>query len=411
MFRPPEMSHPCSVDSARNDREPAEGSSILIAGAGIFGLAAAWELRRRGWTVTVLDPGPIPRPSAASTDVSKIVRADYGADHLYTEMAEAALAGWDRWNARWGASLYHEDGFVVLASEPMSPGGFEYESFESLRRRGHPVERLTSVDRTTTAPAWSPIAYPDGYLNRRAGWVESAAVVARVANEARAAGVRIVENTAVGELLPGSEQVAGVRTREGAVHAADFVLIAAGAWTPKLLPHLSDVLWTTGQPVVHVEAGTDPRWRAPMFPVWAADIARTGWYGFPALPNGALKIGHHGSGDPVDPDSPRTVPADHERRVREFLREQLPGLADAPIRESRLCLYCDSFDGDFLIDHDPGHPGLVVAAGDSGHGFKFAPILGPLIADIVERRPNAWAPRFRWRARGPDRREAARAEV
>ena len=404
------MSHLLSIDSSRQDHEPAGRSSILIAGAGIFGLTAAWELRRRGWTVTVLDPGPIPRPSAASTDVSKVVRADYGADHLYTDMADAALAGWDRWNARWGAPLYHEDGFVVLASEPMSPGGFEYESFERLRHRGHPVERLTGVDRTTTLPAWSPLAYPDGYVNRRAGWVESAAVVARVANEARAAGVRIVENTTVGELLPGSGQVTGVRTREGSVHSADFVLIAAGAWTPKLLPHLGGVLWTTGQPVVHVEAGSDPRWRAPMFPVWAADIARTGWYGFPALPNGALKIGHHGSGHPVDPDAPRAVPADHERRVREFLREQLPGLADAPIRESRLCLYCDSFDGDFLIDHDPGHPGLVVAAGDSGHGFKFAPILGPLIADVVERRPNAWAPRFRWRSRGPDRREAARSD-
>ena len=402
------MSSPFSIDSSRADREPA---SILIAGAGIFGLTAAWELRRRDWTVTVLDPGPIPRPSAASTDVSKIVRADYGADHLYTDMADAALAGWDRWNARWGASLYHEDGFVVLASRRMSPGGFEYESFESLRRRGHPVERLTSVDRATTVPAWSPRAYPDGYVNRRAGWVESAAVVARIADEARLAGVRIVEHSTVGELLPGSGPVTSVRTREGAVHSADFVLIAAGAWTPKLLPHLGDVLWTTGQPVVHVEAGTDPRWRAPMFPVWAADIAQTGWYGFPALLNGTLKIGHHGSGHPVDPDAPRTVPADHERRVREFLREQLPGLGDAPIRESRLCLYCDSFDGDFLIDHDPGRPGLVVAAGDSGHGFKFAPILGPLIADVVERRPNAWAARFRWRSRGPDRREAARADV
>jgi sarcosine oxidase len=386
-------------------------SSILIAGAGIFGLTAAWELRLRGWTVTVLDPGPIPRPSAASTDVSKIVRADYGADHLYTDMAEAAVAGWDRWNARWEAPLYHEDGFVVLASEGMSPGGFEYESFESLRLRGHPVERLTGVDRTTTVPAWSPIAYPDGYLNRRAGWVESAAVVSRIVNEARAAGVRIVENATVSELLPASGQVTSVRTGEGAVLSAGLVLIAAGAWTPRLLPHLSDVMWTTGQPVVHVEAGSDPRWRAPMFPVWAANIARTGWYGFPALPNGALKIGHHGSGHPVDPDGPRRAPADHERRVRDFLRAHLPALADAPICESRLCLYCDTFDGDFWIDHDPARPGLVVAAGDSGHGFKFAPILGPLIADVVERHPNAWAPRFRWRSRGSDRREAARADV
>src|SRR5688500_17123556 len=135
--------------------------SILIIGGGIFGFTAAWELRLREWTVTVLDPGTIPGPSAASTDVSKIVRADYGADHLYTDMAEAALAGWDRWNARWQPPLYHQDGFVVLASEPMAPGGFEYESFECLRRRGQPVERLTRLDRASMVPAWSAIAYPD----------------------------------------------------------------------------------------------------------------------------------------------------------------------------------------------------------------------------------------------------------
>ncbi len=385
--------------------------SILIIGGGIFGCTAAWELRLRGWTVTVLEPGPVPRPSAASTDVSKIVRADYGADHLYTGMAEAALAGWDRWNARWQPPLYHQDGFVVLASEPMAPGGFEHESFESLRRRGQPVERLTEVDRASTVPAWSSSAYPDGYLNRRAGWVESGAVVTRVADEARRAGVLILENTTFSDLIPASGSVTGVRTREGAVHSADFVLVAAGAWTPKLLPQLTDVMWTTAQPVVHVDAGSDPRWRAPVFPVWAADIARTGWYGFPALSNGALKIGHHGSGRPVDPDGARVTPADHEPRVRDFLREHLPALAEAPICESRLCLYCDTFDGDFWIDHDPDRPGLIVAAGDSGHGFKFAPILGALIADVVERRPNGWAPRFRWRSRGPDRREAARAEV
>jgi sarcosine oxidase / L-pipecolate oxidase len=385
--------------------------SVLIAGAGIFGLTAAWELRLRGWTVTVLDPGPIPRPSAASTDVSKIVRADYGADDLYTDMGQAALAGWDRWNTRWPLPLFHQDGFVVLASEPMAPGGFEYESFERLQRRGQPVERLATIDRSLVAPAWSADAYPDGYFNRRAGWVESGAVVSRVADEARMAGVQIVENTSLSEVLPVSGRVTGVRTREGTIHTPDVVLIAAGAWTPKLLPELSDVMWTTGQPVVHVDAGSDRRWRAPLFPVWAADIARTGWYGLPALPNGALKIGHHGSGRPVDPDDPRTMPAEHEQRVRDFLRAHLPALADAPIRESRLCLYCDTFDGDFWIDHDPDRPGLVVAAGDCGHGFKFAPILGPLIADVVERRPNPWASRFRWRSRDRDRREAARADV
>ena len=145
------------------------------------------------------------------------MRADYGADHLYTEMAEAALAGWDGWNARWQTPLYHEDGFVVLASEPMAPGGFEYESFESLRLRGHPVERLTGVDRASIVPAWSPIAYPDGYLNRRAGWVESGAVVTRVADEARSGrganrGEHHVQRAAAG-VGPRDERAARAKER------------------------------------------------------------------------------------------------------------------------------------------------------------------------------------------------------
>jgi glycine/D-amino acid oxidase-like deaminating enzyme len=384
---------------------------ILIVGGGIFGLTAAWELRLRGWSVTVLDAGQIPASSAASTDVSKIVRMDYGGDGLYTRMGEAAMKGWDAWNARWRPPLYHEDGFVLLASEPMSPGGFEHESFTLLRRRGHPVERLTEIDRGSRVPAWSAQDYPDGYVNTRAGWVESGAVVTRVAEEACAAGVRTIEHAAVDALTSTGGRISGVRTRDGAMHSADMVLVAAGAWTPSLLPYLDGVMWTTGQPVVHVDAGDDARWRAPAFPVWAADIAQTGWYGFPALPSGALKIGHHGAGARVDPNGPRSIPEDHLVRVRSFLRGHLPALAAAPIRETRLCLYCDTFDGDFWIDHDPDRPGLVVAAGDSGHGFKFAPVLGRLIADVVERKPNEWADRFRWRVRERDRREAARADV
>ena len=113
-------------------------SSALVIGAGVFGLTTACELRRRRWTVTVVDAGRVPREEAASTDVSKIVRMDYGADALYTAMAESAMPGWDEWNARWSPPLYHQDGFVLLASEPMRPGGFEFESYSLLKGRGHP---------------------------------------------------------------------------------------------------------------------------------------------------------------------------------------------------------------------------------------------------------------------------------
>ncbi len=383
--------------------------SIVIVGAGVFGLTAAWELSTRGWTVDVLDAGSVPQPLAASTDISKVVRMDYGADEFYTALAEAALAGWDAWNTRWSPPLFHDVGFLLLAGAPMRSGGFEHDSMRVLAGRGYAVERLRDDDIARRFAGWSRGKYPEGYFNPRAGWVESGNVTVRLAAEAQASGARLHTRTACSRLLEDRGRVIGVATRTGEVLRGDLVVVAAGAWTPHLLPELADVMWTTGQPVIHLDAGPSPEWRPPRFPVWAADIANTGWYGFPASADNTLKIGHHGAGRRVHPDDERTVLPSEVERCRAFLRGSLAALAEAAIKATRLCLYCDTFDGDFWIDHHPGRPGLVVAAGDSGHAFKFAPILGRLIADVVERRPNPWAHRFGWRSRTRDATEAARA--
>jgi glycine/D-amino acid oxidase-like deaminating enzyme len=290
----------------------------------------------------------------------------------------------------------------------MRPGGYEYDSYALVTGRGHRLERLDARAIAARFPAWSPAVYVDGYFNPRAGWAESGRVVAALAAEARSAGVAIA-TAAFERLVEHGSRVTGIRTVTGDTLAADCVLVAAGAWTPSLLPELGRVMWATGQPVVHLAATPAAAWQAPRFPVWGADLSNTGWYGFPALADGTLKIGHHAEGRRVHPDEPRTVGREHGEAVRAFVADSLPALAGAPIVATRLCLYCDTFDGNFWIDHDPDRPGLVVAAGDSGHGFKFAPVLGPLVADVVERRPNPWAARFAWRARGADDKEAARA--
>jgi glycine/D-amino acid oxidase-like deaminating enzyme len=238
----------------------------VIVGAGVFGLTATCELRARGWIVDVIDPGPVPRPTAASTDISKVIRMDYGADDFYTAMAETALAGWDRWNARWRPPLYHQDGFLLLAGGAMQPGGFECDSMHALARHGYPVQGLGDVGRRDRFPAWLPEKYPNGYFNPRAGWAESGKVVARLADEARASGAQLREGGQFAQLLEAHGCVTGVRTTDGEEICGDLVLVAAGAWTPSLLTELSDVMWTTGQPVIHFDAGASPRWRAPLFP-------------------------------------------------------------------------------------------------------------------------------------------------
>jgi sarcosine oxidase len=379
-----------------------------VVGAGVFGVSAAIELKHRGGPVTLLDPGPVPRDVAASTDITKAVRMDYGRDELYMRMAEDSLEGWDRWNARWGEPLYHEDGFLFLSSVPMEPGGFEHDSFVLLRKRGHRPERLDAAAIAARHPDWAPGRYVDGYFNPRAGWAESGRVVERLAAEARSAGVEIVEGTGFARLLDEGSRVRGVETSDGRAIEADVVIVAAGAWTPFLLPHLVDVMEVVGQPVLHFGPSDPARFRPPRFRPFAADLQAKGWYGFPATRAGIVKIAHHGRGIPIHPDAPRVVGPEHEPRFRAFLNDAIPPLADAPLVGSRLCLYCDTWDGNFWIDHDPDREGLVVASGGSGHGFKFAPVLGAVIADVVERRENPYAPRFAWRARGAISTEHAR---
>src|SRR5437868_15047781 len=93
-------------------------SNVLVVGAGIFGITTALEMKARGYHVAVLDPGPLPHPLAASTDISKVVRMEYGADDTYMEMAEQAYDGWLQWNAELGETLFHNVGVLVLTRTP-----------------------------------------------------------------------------------------------------------------------------------------------------------------------------------------------------------------------------------------------------------------------------------------------------
>lgn len=364
---------------------------VLVIGGGIFGVTCALELRARGCDVTLADPGPLPHPLAESTDTSKIVRSDYGADEDYTELAERAIDGWRRWNAAWPVPRYHETGVAFLTRTPMQPGGFEHDSFTLLARRGHHVERLDAAAIAARFPAYRAGAYVDGYFHREGGWAESGAVVAHLLVEAISAGVTVLGDCPIDRIVD-EGAVSG-----SAVLRADAIAVCAGAWTPLLVPELARDLRAVGQPVFHLRPDDRAAFVDVHFPVFGADIARTGYYGFPAQHDGIVKIANHGTGIQLAPDAPRHVTGDQELALREFLRDSFPGLATAPIVSRRLCVYCDTRDAHFWIARHPLRPTLTVATGGSGHAFKFAPVLGALIADTVLGIAHPLAHKFRWR--------------
>lgn len=374
---------------------------FIVVGAGIFGVVAALELRARGHAVTLIDPGPIPAPLAASTDISKVVRMEYGRDRDYMALMEEARAGWLRWNERWAADgtgpLYHESGVLMVTRDPMAPGGFEHDSYRMLLARGHRPERLDTATITGRYPAWSTGRFVDGFYHRKGGYAESGAVVAALARQARADGITVCEGVRMTALIEEAGRVRGVRTDQGQELDAGAVVLATGAWAGTMHQPLSGAIRASGHPVFHLRPADPTLFRAERFPTFTADVARTGYYGFPVNAQGVVKIGSHALGRMIDPDAPRQLAPGAETRLRSFLHDTVPALADAPVVYTRLCLYADTQDEDFWIAPDPERIGLTVAGGGSGHGFKFAPVLGGLIADAATGAGNPALGRFRWR--------------
>jgi glycine/D-amino acid oxidase-like deaminating enzyme len=371
---------------------------VIVVGGGIFGITGALALRARGREVLLFDPGPLPHPLAASTDISKAVRMDYGADEDYVAHMERALEGWRAWNSRWTRPLFHETGTLFVCRAPMERGGFEYESYTTLTRRGHLLQRLDAGALRQRFPAWSSGAYVDGYFNPCGGYAQSGDVVAELVREAHAAGVELRAGTTFVHLAERGSRVVGIVTEGGDQVDGDRVVIATGAWTPFLFKEMRACMRSVGQPVFHLKPEDPSLFHPSRFPVFGADIARSGYYGFPASADGVVKIANHGIGRAMHPESAdRAVTQGEEASLRAFLDDTFPALAPARLVHTRVCLYCDTHDEHFWIACDPNREGLVVCTGGSGHAFKFAPLLGEWIADAVEGAPNASLGKFRWR--------------
>ena len=165
------------------------------------------------------------------------------------------------------------------------------------------------------------------------------------------------------------------------------------------MPELHPYIQITGHPVFHLKPVDPAPFTPPNLAVFAADIANTGWYGFPFHPKEkVVKIANHGVGLPIHPNQDERVVYDSDiRHFRSFLADTLPSLVEAPIVYTRRCCYTDTLDGHFWIDHHPTIKGLTVGSGGSGHGLKMGPVVGKMIAAKALRQSHKWSERYLWR--------------
>ena len=219
------------------------------------------------------------------------------------------------------------------------------------------------------------------------------------------------------------QTVKGIETVDGKTHAGELVIVAAGGWTPRLVHQADRLLETTAGSIVIFKISKErqglwEKYDPKNFPVWSwkmSDYKRGtsagGLYGLPRTKDGLIKFGFRGAkwtnytwetteaGREVS--YPKTdledVPEKALEAVRSFCQENLPDLLELELQRGRLCWYTDSVDNSFLIDRVPGVDGLMVASGGSGHGFKFLPVLGKHVVDIIEGKVTDYTKLFSWR--------------
>ena len=183
---------------------------------------------------------------------------------------------------------------------------------------------------------------------------------------------------------PEATTVVELRTTHGEVIAADRFVFACGAWLPDLFPSvLGSRIRPTRQVVAYfgVPAG-DGRYHATRMPAWIDFPA--GIYGTPDIDGRGVKVGIDEHGGPIDVDAADRVPdAQSLERARAWLAHRVPGLAGAPVVETRVCAYENTDTGDFILDRHPGYDNIWIVGGGSGHGFKHGPAVGELAAHMV----------------------------
>ena len=351
---------------------------IAIIGAGVMGAAAACELARNGARVALIDQAQLPNPRAASTDHSKVFRFAYP-DTLYARLAVEALAAWRALEAETGARLLTPTGLLLMGK---AESRVESETAAALQALGLDAEMRTNAEAAARFPQFNPAAFAHAVLDPSGAITNAERAVRTMIALARERGVAILESVRVAGVEQAASAKVRIITEAGGPILCRRALIASGPWTRRLLPFLASRLVTTRQEVVYFE----PRSHHEAFTVGRFPIFidfGSGFYGFPIHPANSMKIGNHHRGQPVEMDDESAVGDEFIVRCREFFAEFIPVLATADVRETRICVYNNTPDDDFIIDWHPDVENVLLATGFSGHGFKFGPVVGRISAELL----------------------------
>ncbi|KAH3669509.1 hypothetical protein OGAPHI_001630 [Ogataea philodendri] len=433
---------------------------VIIVGSGVFGLSTAYHLAQNPENqVLVLDRldlaairyDSLKGADGASCDINKIFRASYGDDALYEKLAYQAQDVWLQWNSEIEQGLYKDAGFGekdilldncgFLRMFKESISDYEKDTINTMAKNGRRDVQVLTTDQADMdrirGTRWEKMMDPANRKARALPYVGVLETTGGFTHASRAIYFLYTKCTAMkniqfatgqaGEFVrfatdtADPQTVLGVVTADGQQYLGDRVLLACGGWNTSLLPELEGLVQSTFGSVGILQLPPDrkdlwSKFDSQNFPVWSwemEDSSQGGVYGFPHNGSGLLKFGFratkwtrhtncHGRCLSVPAtastdDKLTGIPLVALNRFKTVLLDNFPELKGLRFTKTRVCWYSDSWDDNFIIDYVPGYKNLVVATGDSGHGFKHTPVIGQHIVDVLEQNRTEYTDLFRWR--------------
>jgi len=364
--------------SESNVSETAKSSDVIVIGGGAMGCATAWQLAARGVTVRLIEQFAIGHELGSSHGYSRIIRRAYFEHPDYVPLVDRAYELWRQLEHETQEKLLAITGIVEIGSPE---GALLKGSSLSCALHNIPHEKLSADELRKRFPQF---VIPDWM---RAIWQKDAGILAvercilALRAEAKKRGALIHEEEEVLGITSNASGVS-VQTRKDTYHGAKAV-VCAGPWAGRVLADLKLPLVVTRQAMGFYKPLERAPFEAGTFPLFLMDLPGHNFYGFPFFGIDCVKVAHHHGGRIVTPDTvDRSFNAEDDLLLREFLENHIP-LAAGSLQLGKVCLYTCTPDMDFILDAHPLQKNVFIAAGFSGHGFKFSTAVGEVMADLA----------------------------
>jgi monomeric sarcosine oxidase len=369
------------------------GPRVAIVGGGTMGLAAAWALARRGAQVELFERHGHIHTHGGHGGHTRVIRHAYHEGSDYVGLVTRADHEWSRLGERVDDQLLVRCGLLEF-------GPREDPAFMAALAALHEHEIRHELLDAATARARYGFVIPDSWpacLSPDSGYLRVSPCLDALRREAEAHGAKLRYQTRIRELILGGDRPR-LLLDDGSCFVADHIVVTAGAWSGDLLgptiepAHRRERLQVLRRVLAWTRAPEHVRASLRALPVWAAFVPEGFFYGFPDNDEGisGFKLACHTSNDPalasmyapVDPEHvDRTIHDLDLQPLRAFLAQYRPDAG--AIAATTTCLYTNTETQDFWIDHHPSDSRVVIATGFSGHGFKFAPVVGLAVADLT----------------------------